>query len=591
MAHRFFPVLVGSLLFSLAGCASTQSPAPESPTGMSDYPSVQLLSWSDFHSAIYEAKVQDGSAYGGLPVFMAAVEKLRGDGLSLLIDGGDMCQGAMAFNEAKGMGMVDVMNSLNIDVSTFGNHEFDYGPGVKYPDSERGSLQEMVESSHFPWVNANIAATENNPYPWPYESVKPYTIIEKGPYKIAVIGVIAQETAIATTAEHVVGLEFQSPAETLKKYIPEVVAKNPDMIIVDAHITGLPVPDPEDGAVIPDAVFDGEIGEILALPEEFKSHIDLILAAHSHRSFIAYHGNTTVIESFNGGKEVTSIKLVGDRNGLHVDRDSIRKHVLKHPQIEVGCGVQEKPLEPIDVNGEMLLPSQTGRDIIHKYENNMKEGRCDVLGCVASDIKKVYEGECALGNMVADAMISQYPEADIALQNAGGIRIDIPAGDLYRETLSSMMPFENYLHYVELTGADVIRALKVSATLKHGTTQVSSGVSYKIEKGCQNPEDINGDGKVDSWENNCLCDTVTIKGQPLDPAKTYKVVTSDFVLNGGDDHGGCFNSMKLIEKGPVIRRVIMSYVQKANGCLSADLLRKNETPRISFGSCEGRFAK
>ena len=84
---------------------------------------------------------------------------------------------------------------------------------------------------------------------------------------------------------------------------------------------------------------------------------------------------------------------------------------------------------------------------------------------------------------------------------------------------------------------------------------------------------------------------MTIKGQPLDPAKTYKVVTSDFVLNGGDDHGGCFNSMKLIEKGPVIRRVIMSYVQKANGCLSADLLRKDETPRISFGSCEGRFAK
>ncbi len=591
MSNRFFPVLFGSVIFSLMGCASAPTSSPETPAGLSDaYPTVQLLSWSDFHSAIYEAKKQDGTAFGGLPVFMAEVEKLRGDGLSLLIDGGDMCQGAMAFNESKGMGMVDVMNALRIDVATFGNHEFDYGPGAKYPDSQRGALQEMVEASNFPWVSANIAAKADNPYAWPFESVKPYIILEKGPYRIAVIGVIAQETAIATTAEHVVGLEFQSPAEVLKRYVPEIVAQNPDMIIVDAHTTGVPVPLPEEGAVVPDAVFDGEIGEILALPEEIKKHIDLILSAHSHKSFIAYSGDTTVIQNFNGGKEVTSMTLVGDRNGLHVDRASIRKHVLKHPQIEVGCGVQEKPLEPIEVDGEMLMPSQVGRDIVHKYEARMTEGRCDVVGCLKEDIKKVYEGECALGNLIADAMLSRYPEADLALQNAGGVRIDMPGGDIYRETLATMMPFENYLHYVELAGADVLRALKVSSTLKHGTTQVA-GVSYKIEKGCHNPEDINGDGRVDSWENNCLCEDVLVKGQPLDSARTYKVATSDFILNGGDDHGGCFNSMKLIEKGPVIRSIITEYVQKAGGCFSAEMLRKADAPRIQFGSCEGRFAK
>ena len=75
---------------------------------------VRIISWSDFHSSIYETPTKDGAALGGLPVFMAAVEHIRGDGLSLLVDGGDMFQGAMPFNEAKGMGMMPSMPSKKL---------------------------------------------------------------------------------------------------------------------------------------------------------------------------------------------------------------------------------------------------------------------------------------------------------------------------------------------------------------------------------------------------------------------------------------------------------------------------------------------
>ena len=221
---------------------------------------VRILSWSDFHSSIYETPTKDGAALGGLPVFMAAVEHIRGDGLSLLVDGGDMFQGAMPFNEAKGMGMIDVMNALHIDVATIGNHEFDYGAGATHPDDPRGALIEAIASSTFPWVNANIATTDPERYPWPPQNLSPYTIIEKGPYRIAVIGVVSIETPIATIASHVEGLEFRSAAESIRNILPEVLEQKPDFVIVDAHVDGTPDPLPEQGSTVINASIGSEMG-------------------------------------------------------------------------------------------------------------------------------------------------------------------------------------------------------------------------------------------------------------------------------------------------------------------------------------------
>ncbi len=588
---RISSAIIGTtLIFSLVGCASTQKAQVESPASTETYPSVQLLSWSDFHSAIYESVKQDGTARGGLPAFMASVEKLRGDGLSMVIDGGDMFQGAMPFNEAKGLGMIEMMNALKIDVSTLGNHEFDYGPGVKYPDSARGALREAIEASHFPWVNANVISKEDNRDPWPFDNLKPYVFIQKGPYKIAVVGVLATETPMATIAANVEGLEFKSPAETLREIIPEIVAQKPDFLIVDAHITGLPVPLPEGGATVTDVPFDGEIGEILALPEEIKKHIDLILAAHSHKSFIAHEGDLTIIENYNGGREITTMTLVGDKDGLHLDRNSIRKHEIVHEPMDVACGEEKKALNPILIGGEMLMPSQTGADIVAKYESQMKENRCDVVGCFSEDVERNYVGECPLGNLVADSMRSYYPQADIALQNAGGIRIDIPKGKLYRENLNSLMPFDNFLYLAEIKGSDIIKTLKISSSTKHGTDQVA-GVSYQIEEGCKNPEDLNDDGKIEEWENNCLCDNILIGGQPIDPEKTYKIATSDFLIKGGDDHLAGLGKVNVIEKGPVIKKVMLDYVSKSAACYSKSSLIQPEQPRITLGSCQNKFAK
>ena len=580
----------------LTGCANAPTITPESAVSevkAETYPSVQLVQWSDFHSAIYETREKDGSATGGLPVFMAAVEHAKGDGLSLLLDGGDQFQGAMPFNDAKGMGMAEVMNALKIDVSSLGNHEFDYGPSTQHPDSNRGALKTYLETVQFPVVTANVVAKADNTDPWPPANLKPYTILEKGPYKIAVVGVLATETPIATTAANVAGLEFRSPAETLKTVIPEIAAQNPDFVIVNAHITGLPDPLPESGATVINAKFTEEVGDILALPQDILQHIELIATAHSHKSFIAHQGHLTIIQSHSAGQELTSVTLEGSKDGLKLNRDSIQKHKLTHPPIDVACGQTRPALEAIDVGGITLMPDARGVEIVAKYEALMTENRCDVIGCTDTAIERNYEGECALGNLVTDAMRKYYPQADIAMQNAGGVRANLAGGDIYREELNAIMPFDNYLQLTEIPGEDIVKILKIASTLKHGTMKVS-GVQYKIEPGCQNPQDINSDGTTEAWENNCLCEEILVNGTPIDRNKKYKLAISDFLINGGDSMAGIFNNAVILDKGPVIKKTILDYVmgmKAANACFKLDELKKDDKPRIAVGTCGKKFAK
>ena len=582
--------LMASLL-ALSGCAKSQNTETATAAGQNDYPEINVVAWSDFHSAIYEDKRTETEAWGGLPVWMAAVQEAKGNGLSLLIDSGDMFQGAMPFNEAKGMGMVELMNTIGLDAATFGNHEFDYGAGKKYPDSPRGALREAVEASQFQWVNANIVTTADNRDPWPPQNLKPYTILQKGPYKIALIGLDTTETPIATIAAHVEGIQFNNAAQTLTEYIPKIVEENPDFIIVMAHLTGTPGNlTKKDSVSLTDAPFDGEIAEILALPDDIKKHIGLIVAGHSHKSFIVYEGDLPIIENFNNGREITTLKLAGDDKGLHVVPGSIQKHFLAHKPLEVGCGEELPPLEPVEVNGKMLTPSAKGREIISKYEKNMTHDRCEIVGCFDDAMIRNYDGEDALGNMITDALKTHYPQAEIAVQNAGGLRIDMPKGKVYRETLNTLMPFDNYLFLVDMPAGDIKQLLKVSSTLKHGATYVS-GIHYQIEQGCTNPEDINGDGTVEPWENNCLCEEILINGKPLESNRTYKVAVSDFMFNGGDDHAAAFSHSSILEKGPVMKSIILDYVKGANACFTSNGLMNPNAPRIKFGSCQGKFAK
>lgn len=574
-------------------CVSCQKNADVQTAATQDSASgVQLIVWNDYHSTLYEAidKTKADTAVGGLPVWMATVEAIKQSTHDpvLLLDAGDMFQGATPLNDMKGKGMVEIMKAVGLDVTTFGNHEFDYGKSLAGGDDPQGAIKDVVAASPFAWVSANVVATDASST-WPPEQLKPYTILQKGPYRIAVTGVTTTETPVAVQAANIAGITFKPVAESLAEVLPKIQAEHPDFTIVLAHVTGEPSPMPEFNTISTDATFDHEIGEIMALPAELRDQIGLLVTGHLHISFLYDNGKTLITQGHSNSKELTTLRLVprADGKGLEIDRKSIQKYELAHKPIYKGCAGGYDHPDALAVSTLTVKPDERGYEMTSRFESAMSENLCDVMACTTEPLFRNNEGESAVGNLVTDATRSAFAESDGAILNAGGLRIDWPQGKLYRELVSAMMPFENYAYLVDMSGQEIIDVIRLlSSGHHHGVVQVS-GISYKVQTKCERtPEDINQDGVTESWEMSCLCSGPTINGQPIDPQKRYKIVMSDFLFNGGDSIKGILKTSTILEKGPLMKRTIMDYISSKDACFgSADLIDP-QAPRITVGTCD-----
>ena len=135
---------------------------------------------------------------------------------------------------------------------------------------------------------------------------------------------------------------------------------------------------------------------------------------------------------------------------------------------------------------------------------------------------------CEITNWIVDHLREDVArltrrKVDIAIINSGGIRVDLPQGDVILDDMVSMLPFRNHLCYVALKGSDVIALFEKMAA---ASIQPVSGAKVVVS-----------DHKLD---------TLLIGGKPVDPEKIYGVGTIDFLLDGGDKLNVGKNAQELI---------------------------------------------
>ena len=152
--------------------------------------------------------------------------------------------------------------------------------------------------------------------------------------------------------------------------------------------------------------------------------------------------------------------------------------------------------------------------------------------------------ESALSDWIVDRMMAEVAsvtkrKVDVGITNFGGIRVDLPAGDVLLDDLLSMLPFRNSLCYVALKGSDLQAIFDQMAATR---PQVVGGVKLVF----------NG-GKVES---------ALVGGKPVDPKKTYGVATSDFLLDGGDGLTIGKNARELIVTDKYIIDAILPYARR-----------------------------
>ena len=424
---------------------------------------IRILYINDFHGFAQGYRPPGTEeTRGNIASLAALAEKLRMEKPSLLVASGDMIQGDNWANFFKGKSVIDLMNQMRFDAMSVGNHEFDFGADI---------LKERIREANFPVLGANVRGME------PF--VQPYVICEVAGVRIALIGIVPEDTHETTNPKNVAGLTFASPAATVIALVSKL-RKEADLIVVLSHI-GHNADRQLAGAV---------------------SDIDVIVGGHSHTRVDkpVLIGKTVIVQDYEHGKTLGVLDLTIS------DKKVIRTSGYL-----------------ADIKPDSMPKDKIIADKVALYQARVNAVLQDTVGETKTDLDgvNVRRAETNLGNFIADAM-KEASGADGAIINGGTIRTSAAKGVLKVSDIYSIVPFDNYIVAIRLRGK------QIRDTLEHGVSAITGG-------GGRFPQ-ISGirfafqpDQKVGSRVSD-----IFIGNAPLDPEKEYTIATSDFLAAGGD---------------------------------------------------------
>ena len=541
---------------------------------------LTVLAINDFHGALREQLDRDDPelAHGGLPWLAGTLDAIRAETPhTLLFDGGDVFQGDWSVNATRGRGAVEAFNLLNVDAGAVGNHEFDYGGGQADEHPLRGALETAAKQAQWHWLSANVEEIPANgsPVPWAPEGIKATAMIDKHGVRVGVIGLTTTDTPQTTLARNVADLRFNDPVETVRTHAARLRSDGASVIAVVGHLTGKC---PKGTAPTTPCTPDGEIGRLLTeLP---AGTIDIIASGHSHTTMAFQHEQTTVLQNSARGRRIGRVDLMVGSNGPVAELTQIHPPLaISHPRSDPGCENKPRDDRPATIGPYTVTPSKPAIALIERLQAEAGS-LCTPAGCTHRVLGRSRNAQSEVGDVVVDAMWSAFPKADLAMTNSGGLRADLPAGPLRREHLQAVMPFDNRILLIEMTGEKIIQLFEIGTSGAHGIMQVA-GAHLHVDPTRTAATDINGDGQTEEWERQRLC-SMQIGNVDVDPTKRYRIVTSDFLFSGGDHLGPAFANATVLQEGPLIREHLMSWFTTHEGCVDAP---SDRPVRISQGPC------
>ncbi|MCW7991648.1 5'-nucleotidase, partial [Streptomyces platensis subsp. clarensis] len=374
----------------------------------------------------------------------------------------------------------------------------------------------------FPYLAANVT-NEKTGKPL----LDPYFIWEKNGVRIGFIGVTLEGTPNVVTAEGVKGLKFGDEVETINKYTKILERKGVKSIVALVHEGGMPASASYNYNCDGDGDGDGEgvSGAIVDIAKNVSPQVDALVTGHTHQAYVCSipdpSGKPRLVTSASSfGKLYTDTTLTYDRR----TKDIVRTAVASANHVVSRDVPKAADLTKLIDDWKALAAPVANRP----------------QGYIAADINgrgsTAYEKP--LGDLIADAQLEGLAPADkggaqVALMNPGGIRSDLvykasgAEGDgvvTYGESFT-VQPFTNMMNVVDLSGANLIAALKqqVSGSNLNSVKilQVSRGLTYTLDM-----TKTGADRVVDG--------TIKLNGEAIDPAKTYRVAMNEFLAGGGD---------------------------------------------------------
>ena len=482
-----------------------------------DY-NLTILHTNDFHDRFEPINGFDSTCdaeqlaadecFGGLARLATAIQAARAEAENpILLDAGDQYQGSLLYTLYKGEMSVEFMPQLGYDAMAVGNHEFDDGPAA---------LATLLDGVEFPVLSANLDVTQAEELDG---KIDKSTIIDVGGEQIGIVGVLAEDTPETSSPGPTV--VFSPIVAAAQAEIDALTEQGIDKIIVLSHV-GLPA--------------DRRLAEGL-------TGADVIVGGHSHTLLGDMEGaedtypvvvnDVPIVQAYAYGKYLGRLVVTFDDDGnvLSTEGAPILLDGSVEEDADITARVAElaEPLEEIRnmVVAETAAPIGGGRDVC----------RAEV---------------CEMGVLIADAMLDRVKDQgiDVAIQNGGGIRASIDAGEVTMGEVLTVLPFQNTLATFSVDGATLLAALENGVSqLEEGAGRFPqvAGMAYTFDPSAE--------------PGNRISD-VTIAGAPLDMETVYGVVSNNYVRNGGDGYAMFQDAADAYDFGPDLADVTAQFLQE-----------------------------
>lgn len=496
---------------------------------------LNILHFNDFHSRYDSINAYDsncdaeadaaGECFGGMARLKTAIETERaalkdaGENV-ILLDAGDDFQGSLYYTTYHSEIINEFNNQLGIDVMALGNHEFDDGPE---------ETAKLLAGAEYPIISGNLNVSQEPALAGKLPGV---IVLEVAGEKIGVVSALAEDTAETSSPGD--NVHFANIEDNLLGAVEGLQAAGINKIIALTH----------DG-------FKRDKAIAAAVPG-----IDLIVGGHSHtvmsNTVEGAEAYPTMIEGAAGdevpvvtagsyAKYLGALKITWDDDGNVVSATGNAKlldaSVTPDEDVVARLAELSKPIEEL-------------KNKVIGTATDMIDGERDSCRAV----------ECAMGDLLTDAMLDRASEqgVTIAIQNGGGLRASIDAGEITMGEVLTVLPFSNTMATMQLKGSDVV------AALENGLSQVEEGAGRFPQVG----------GLKYSWTDAKPAGERVIKVEvkegdewvPIDPDKVYGVVTNNYMRQGGDGYSVfADNGMNPYDYGPPLEDVLAEYIAKLGG--------------------------
>lgn len=388
----------------------------------------------------------------------------------LLVDAGDAVQGTMYFNLFGGELEYRLMDLLGYDMAILGNHDF---------DNKSEKLAPLLKKSNVEWISTNYDFSGG-----PLDSIfVPYSIKEFDGRKIGFIGLNLRPHGMISEGHYngVVYRDAVKAANSIAWHLKN--NENVDLVIAISHLGYSGKPEPKDVDIV-----------------RQSDDIDIIIGGHSH-SYLAPSDKKRTLLPNRSGKDVL-VAQVG-KQGMNIG--------------EITIDLDSLTTDYRIISVDKRLDNRINQD----FENVLKpyrQGVDSLMSIKVTESAQVLDNsEPGLINFISDFAYAMGEKlsggkVDLSFMNKGSLRRSLPKGDVTLGMLMMMQPFNNHLVVIDVKGDALSEAFDVMAV------RGGDGVSGNVEA-------VMKDGK---------CTKVLIDGKPIDPEKTYRLATIDYLSNGGD---------------------------------------------------------